>query len=133
MASEQDVNGDGLLDLVVHVETDALQLTKTDNQAELTGETFDGVSIVGSDAIRIVAALHVAGGPAEVVFVGDGLTHATLNSVVQQSLAHWTAAGVEPHRLDALRQVDVQIADLADSLLGIAALDIVWIDRDAAG
>ncbi|MCH7909978.1 MAG: hypothetical protein IIB38_10220 [Candidatus Hydrogenedentes bacterium] len=27
----------------------------------------------------------------------------------------------------------MQIADLSDSLLGIAALNIVWIDRDAAG
>ncbi len=133
MASAEDVNGDGLLDLVVHVETEALQLTETDAQAELLGETFDGVSIQGFDTIRVVAALHVAGGPADGVIVGDGLTHATLDSVVQQSLAHWAAAGVESHWLDALTQLDVQIADLPDSLLGIAALNIVWIDRDAAG
>ena len=133
MASLQDVNGDGLLDLVVHVETEALALTETDTQAELLGATFDGVPIQGFDPIRVVAALHVAGGPAEGVFVGNGLTHATLNPVVQQSLAYWTAAGVEPHRLDTLRQLDVQIADLSDSLLGIAALNRVWIDRDAAG
>ena len=63
----------------------------------------------------------------------DGLPHATLDPVVQQSLAYWAAAGVDPHRLDALTQVDVQIADLSKSLLGIAALNVVWIDRDAAG
>ena len=133
MASMEDVNGDGLLDLVVHVETEALQLTETDSQAELLGETFDGVSIVGTDSIRVVAALHVAGGPAEGVFVGNGLTHATLNSVVQQSLAYWAAAGVESHRLNALTQLDVQITDLSDSLLGLSAINRVWIDRDAAG
>ena len=133
MASAEDVNGDGLLDLVVHVKTKDLELTDADSQAQLTGETFDGVSIVGTDTIRVVAALHVAGGPAEGVIVTDGLTHATLNPVIQQSLAYWTATGVEPRRLEALTQVDVQIADLSDSLLGIAALNIVWIDRDAAG
>ncbi len=133
MASAEDVNGDGLLDLVVHVETEALQLTETDTQAELLGETFDGVPIQGFDTIRVVAALHVAGGPAESGIVADGLTHATLDSVVQQSLARLTAAGVEPHRVNALTQVDVQIADLPGSLLGLATLNIVWIDRDAAG
>jgi hypothetical protein len=133
MASLQDVNGDGLLDLVVHVETEALQLTETDSQAQLTGETYDGVSIVGTDFIRVVAALHVAGAPAEGVFAGNGLTHATLNPIVQQSLAYWAEAGVVTHRLDALMQVNVQIADLSDSQLGIAALDTVWIDRNAAG
>ncbi len=133
MASVEDVNGDGLLDLVVHVETEALQLTETDAQAEFSAKTFDGASIQRFDSIRVVAALHVAGGPAEGVMVADGLTRATLNPVVQQSVAHWAAAGVEPRRLDALRQLDVQIADLSDSLLGVAALDTVWIDRDAAG
>ena len=133
MASTQDVNGDGLLDLVVHVETEGLALSPADIVAELVGVTFGGVSIAGSDEIRIVAPLHVAGGPAEGVIVADVLTHATLNPVVQQSLAHWAAAGVEPHRLDGLTQLDVRIADLPDSQLGVAALNIVWFDRDAAG
>jgi hypothetical protein len=53
-ASVQDVNGDGLLDLVVHVSTDALQLSETDTQAVLTGETFSGQLIQGSDSIRVV-------------------------------------------------------------------------------
>ena len=47
MAAEEDVNGDGLLDLVVHVETDGLALTEGVTEAVLEGETFDGVSIRG--------------------------------------------------------------------------------------
>ena len=54
MASSQDVNGDGRLDLVVHVETEALQLSATDQQAILKGKTSTGVKIRGSDSIRVV-------------------------------------------------------------------------------
>ena len=54
MASLQDVDGDGRRDLVVHVSTDALELTGTDVQAFLEGRTFDRVPIIGVDSIRVV-------------------------------------------------------------------------------
>ncbi len=54
MASSQDVNGDGLLDLVVHVTTDALVLTDGDTIAILVGTTYDGWNIIGQDTVRIV-------------------------------------------------------------------------------
>lgn len=54
MASFEDINDDGILDIVVHVSTEALQLTGTDTEAVLKGETFDGVFIRGVDTIRIV-------------------------------------------------------------------------------
>jgi hypothetical protein len=50
----QDVNGDGRQDLVVHIETEALQLSETDTQAVLEAETFGGTAIVGTDVVRIV-------------------------------------------------------------------------------
>jgi hypothetical protein len=54
-ASFQDVNGDGRLDLVVHVQTDTLQLTETDTIATLEGKTGNaGRRIRGSDSVRIV-------------------------------------------------------------------------------
>lgn len=53
-ASSEDVNGDGLLDLVVHVETEALELTETSERAILEGMTFDAFSIRGSDFVQIV-------------------------------------------------------------------------------
>jgi hypothetical protein len=53
-ASVQDVNGDGLLDLVVHVSTEALILSLTDTQAMLEGHTYGGYSIRGFDSVRIV-------------------------------------------------------------------------------
>jgi len=56
-ASLEDVNGDGLLDMVVHIQTQALQLTSTDTEAVLEGETFAGIPIRGVDTVRIVPPL----------------------------------------------------------------------------
>lgn len=54
MSSLQDVNGDGRLDLVVHVNTETLQLTNIDTEAVVNAITFDGRFIRGSDSIRVV-------------------------------------------------------------------------------
>ncbi|MGH9792477.1 MAG: lamin tail domain-containing protein, partial [Candidatus Acidiferrales bacterium] len=54
MASLEDVNGDGLRDLVLHITTQALQLTDSDTQAVLEGMTFGGMFIRGTDTVRIV-------------------------------------------------------------------------------
>ena len=48
------MNKAGLVDLVVHVSTSALQLTVTDTLAVLNGNTNGGMSIRGSDTIRVV-------------------------------------------------------------------------------
>jgi len=49
----RDVNKDGIKDLVVHIETADLGLASSDPEAELIGKTFDGIMIVGKDAIDI--------------------------------------------------------------------------------
>ncbi len=54
MTSSQDVNSDGLLDLVVHVSTDTLIVSETDREAVLEVKTFDGTAITGSDTVRVV-------------------------------------------------------------------------------
>ena len=54
MTSLEDVNGNSLPDLVVHVSTEALQLTLGDAIAILTGQTYGGDQIQGSDTVRII-------------------------------------------------------------------------------
>ena len=54
MASFEDINLDGLLDLLIHIDTQSLVLSDGDVEALLTGETFDGLSISGTDAINLV-------------------------------------------------------------------------------
>lgn len=52
--SLEDVNGDGLLDLILQFDTQSLEITSSDTQANLTGRTRDGLKIVGHDEIKIV-------------------------------------------------------------------------------
>ncbi len=54
MASVEDVNEDGFDDLVVHVDTEALELSEEDTTAILEGETNGGMFIIGEDTIRVV-------------------------------------------------------------------------------
>jgi N-acetylneuraminic acid mutarotase len=54
MASFDDVNGDGLLDLVLHFPTQSLKLTNTDTQIVLKGQTFGGQLIKGVATVTIV-------------------------------------------------------------------------------
>ncbi len=54
MASYSDINGDGFIDIVIQVSTEALQLTSSDVKANLEGQLINGIIIKGSDSIRIV-------------------------------------------------------------------------------
>ena len=54
MVSFQDINGDGLTDLIVHIDTTALQLSFGDTLAILEGKTQGGKKIKGVDSVVIV-------------------------------------------------------------------------------
>jgi hypothetical protein len=54
MAFVQDVNGDGRADLVLHIETDALQLAPADTIAHLTGMAPGNLIVRGWDRVRVV-------------------------------------------------------------------------------
>lgn len=54
LASVEDVNMDGRLDMVALVSTQALQLSETDTEARVNGRTVDGVSFEGTDSVRVI-------------------------------------------------------------------------------
>ncbi|UCG67998.1 MAG: hypothetical protein JSV09_09155 [Thermoplasmata archaeon] len=53
-AALEDVNGDGLLDLVVHIIHDGFEPDLGTSEAKLEGETYSGTPIRGSDSVTIV-------------------------------------------------------------------------------
>jgi hypothetical protein len=50
----EDVDGDGLLDLVVHFRTQETGLACDDDEVTLRGSTFDGIDFEATDAIKTV-------------------------------------------------------------------------------
>lgn len=54
LAHSEDVNGDGLLDLVVQIEDSDGTLSPGDAMATLEGFTYDGLRIAGTDSICMV-------------------------------------------------------------------------------
>jgi hypothetical protein len=52
--STSDVNGDGLLDMILSIETEGLSLAPDATEAVLKGMTYDGLSFQGSDYVMIV-------------------------------------------------------------------------------
>jgi hypothetical protein len=52
--AQEDVDGDGYNDLILHFDTQNLNLTGSSTEATLTGQTTDGFLITGTDLVRIV-------------------------------------------------------------------------------
>lgn len=54
MASVDDVNADGYMDFVVHVDIEALYLTGVDTEATVEGRALNGTPFRGSDTVRVL-------------------------------------------------------------------------------
>lgn len=53
-ANMEDVNGDDFLDLLVHIDTEALQASESDTEAIVEARLLDGTLLMGTDVVRIV-------------------------------------------------------------------------------
>lgn len=53
MTSVEDINNDGLQDLIVHIDTEGLRLNTDDTKATLRAMATDGRLVIGSDSVRI--------------------------------------------------------------------------------
>ncbi len=78
MASFEDIDLDGMLDLLIHIDTQGLVLGDGDVEALLTGETFDGDSISGTDTINLVGQ---SGGQHPATFTGEDAPLLALSAV----------------------------------------------------
>lgn len=54
MYSLNDENGDGITDMIVHMETSGLKKTDGDTTAQLKGYTNNGTPISGEDSVRVI-------------------------------------------------------------------------------
>jgi hypothetical protein len=50
----EDVNGDGYMDMLFHFKTQELTIPSGSTDATLTGDTTDGLHIMGTDSVNIV-------------------------------------------------------------------------------
>jgi hypothetical protein len=80
-------------------------------------------------------ALQAAGGAVIGGTAVQSLSYATLQPVVNQAIENWALAGADASQLNALSQIDVHVANLSGSYLGMASAssNLIWIDVDAAG
>jgi PKD repeat protein len=66
--------------------------------------------------------------------IGNPLLQDVLDEHVEAAIRYWADRNVPAQNLQALRQVDVYVAELNGPQLGLASSsNVVWIDRDAAG
>jgi len=77
----------------------------------------------------------IAGAPLAAVFVGLNTTSAMLTSsqvgsLLSEAIRRWQAAGVDT---SALAGIDIRIADLGGTTLGLASGNTIWLDDNAAG
>jgi len=111
MASLQDVNGDGFVDLVMQFSTDDLVLPSGSATLELVGATLDGLQIHGQDAVNLVGSDAAA-----MRRKGRARTAPATSVAVVARLA---ISGVSPNPVGAGSELWFTLADASPAVLEI--------------
>jgi hypothetical protein len=124
--SAEDVNGDGLPDLVAHFVTSLAAFEVGDEMGYLKGCTFDGMVFVASDSVRIVPPNASQKDTVDLSSLADQLAiEAYPNPVRDVHTAHFSVAGPMAEFVD---EMWVQIFDLSGALVWEETLSGTAID-----
>jgi hypothetical protein len=116
-------------------------IARTYNQVTSLGERVSALgtngkvqyNVVTIDINRSTDALTAASGAVVAAPNATALTEAALQPLVAEAIARWSTAGLPASAASLLANVQVVIADLAGSYLGLTDGKTICIDRDAAG
>jgi hypothetical protein len=97
--------------------------------------TFCIAGVSPTDPKSVFFRRIIAGAPLEAASIGHNTAVATLTSqqvysLLPEAIHRWQAAGVDT---SALAGIDIRIADLAGTTLGLASGHTIWLDSNAAG
>lgn len=123
---EEDVNGDGITDLVFHFRLGETGIRCDDTKVTLTGETSDGLLFIGTDTIRPVS---------------DADKEPTVASKIAISPNPFNPKATIAFTLGSAQQVNIAVYDLrgrlllqlADAAYPVGDHVVAWEGRDAAG
>ena len=127
--------GEGVDTFRIKIWDKATDTVVYDNMLGEADDSYAGTAItVGNIIVHDGGeALHAANGPSP-DRIGSTLSEAKLTEAIQQAMFYWVSMGVSANSVGRLGSVEVRVADLEPSVLGIASSsNLIWIDRDAAG
>jgi hypothetical protein len=123
---EEDVDHDGDIDLVFHFARAETGIVCGDTEVVLTGQTYDGQSVFGSDAIQTVPNGDVDPEP-------DGIVQISPNPFNPATSIAFVVS--EPQQV-TVRVYDVRgqlVAELADGAYPVGQHQLEWRGRDTSG
>ena len=129
LAPQQDAELSGVwfesLGMVSVDSSGVMEVVLTDNA--------NGIVIADAVWVRSVSFLMATDEVSAGSTSGQTLTEADLTAIYTEAVALWAATGLPEWALAKMQRVEIVIADLQSTQLGIALTDRIYLDRDAAG
>lgn len=121
---EEDVDGDGDLDLLFHFARDDAAIRCGDVEAVLTGQTYDGQAIRGSDVIRTVPGRETEPEP-------DGAFRISPNPFNPSTTIAFETDALQRVRIGVYDLRGRLVTELANAFYPAGAHAVEWTGRDA--